>query len=49
MHDCGPLSFLDIAKDSNFYSIGQYSIWGEILVNTPFVGIKDSSKIASIF
>lgn len=46
---CGSLAYLDIALNSNWESFGSYSTWGNILINTPVYGIRDSSKLATIF
>jgi mannan endo-1,4-beta-mannosidase len=47
--DCGSLSALDIVTNNNWNTHTSLTFWGYELINSLGIGIRDSSKVASIF
>ncbi len=50
-NDCGVMNYLDIVKNLDWKASNSqsFSTWGKKLIDSPNIGIRSTSKIASIF
>jgi mannan endo-1,4-beta-mannosidase len=47
--ECGSLSAMDIVARNDWNTHSNLTTWGNVLINSNGIGIRDTSKIASIF